>query len=210
MVEFASPVSSLPSPFPDSVPPTTTNDLYAMWVAGDGDRTDLLLRMRKLLLQHAARVCWDVLHQENDHLIQEMVDDLLLELDKFNGKSKFSTYAHSRFRYRCIDEFRYQIRNLGDSLTESHVDWATDGVSETTAADVAGFKHYADQLNGSDPNTALSVSEYMDGLPVREREVVEARLEGHTFKEISSMTGIPQTTVKRIWEERVGGVRGSS
>lgn len=156
----------------------------------EGDRFSFLYNeLRPHLIKHASAVCKNVLRQVEEHLVEEMVDDLLLEIDTFKGVSKdgtrpclFTTWAHSRFRYRCIDELRYRASNLGEPLS----------------SDIAQY-----EIGVEDK---LSLSELRERLTPQQQSIVQARLEGYTLDEIAAQTGMDRVRIHRIWHEVTEGL----
>jgi DNA-directed RNA polymerase specialized sigma24 family protein len=104
------------------------------------------------------------------------VDDLLMDLSLFEGRSQFSTWVHSYFRFRCLTELRYRNRNLGDPLVE----------------EIAWMNSKTDDL--------LTLARVQQNLSTKQQAVVQSRLEGYTAAEIASQLNISERTVYWIWE----------
>ena len=158
-----------------------TDLLYARWLEGP-DRDATIAELRVLLMDHAKRVIYKTLRQEDPHLAQEMVDDLTLELDKFRGASRFSTWAHARFRYRAITELRYQIRSLGKSL-DGMLDQAVEPAIEEQ----------------------LLMAELQQRLTPKQQQVVQERLEGYSFVAIGKHMGITTDAAYWAWQQVLEG-----
>src|SRR6202012_547255 len=87
------------------------NVLYQAWKEADASaRPQIEQNLLTLLRRHAAKVCWLVLHYHSDHLIEEIVEDAIINLPKFNGLSLFSTWFHACAMGTARVALRKQIR----------------------------------------------------------------------------------------------------
>jgi RNA polymerase sigma factor (sigma-70 family) len=166
--------------------------------------------LRPLLVKYASYICKQVLRQIDDHLVTEMVDDLLIEIDKFRGLSRFSTWAHSRFYYRCIVEHRYRDKNLGYSLEALVQAWDDYGPHyEDTSVGVAisesTIPHFG-QVERNLVEELFTLTEVQGELSEEQKSIVKARLEGYTFEEIGEQLGITRSVAFHRWREIVSVV----
>lgn len=160
--------------------------------------------LRPLLWKYARAIGHQSLNHIEDHLVDEMVDDLLMEIDKFEGRSSFSTWAYVRFRRKCIGEYRFMRKNLGESLDCLKEDWMESvGASESGPSGVgAGSGEYLDPYDqGEEPTqeTKVIVDEFKQRLSEKQLAVLEARLLGHTFVEIGEQLGFSGSRAHEIW-----------
>jgi RNA polymerase sigma factor (sigma-70 family) len=87
------------------------NAIYETWKKADKvTRPSIEQKMVPLLYRHASKICWMVLHSSEPHLIEEIVEDALMDLSEFEGRSLFSTWFHSRAVFRCRNEMRRLIQ----------------------------------------------------------------------------------------------------
>lgn len=162
------------------------NELHELWKAAPDESKFSLLweQLRPTLVPRARAVCKSVLRQVDENLVEEMVDDLLLEIDKFEARwneqyqrfSTFSTWAHARFLYGCYTELRYRQKNLGEPLIED--------LPEATSPELE----------------VLSRTEVAQRLSPVQQRLVQARIEGYTFEAIGVDMGINKQAVHRMWK----------
>lgn len=150
--------------------------LYARGIEVSGDFGYFYTNLRPALLKYAGAICKDVLRRVDEHLVIEMTDDLLMDMAVFEGRSQFSTWVHSYFRFRCLTELRYRNKSLGEPLVE----------------DVAWMNHETDDQ--------LTLAEIQQGLSTKQQAVVQARLEGYTAAEIAGQMGLSERGVYWLWE----------
>lgn len=140
----------------------------------------------------------------DDHLVDEMVDDLLLDLRSFKGDSKLSTWAYVRFRRRCITEYRYGRKNLGDSLDSLKDDWLDSQSKDQYSMHTGGTEFTGDPYEKTEEATqeqAVIVAEFKQRLPERQLTVLDYRLLGYTFEEIGECLGVSGARAQQIWTQ---------
>jgi RNA polymerase sigma factor (sigma-70 family) len=143
--------------------------------------------LRPHLLRYARHVGRQTQKQVEAHLVEEMVDDLLIDIDKFRGDSAFSTWVFVRFRRRFIGEYRFTAGNLGDSLETLTEKW--DGEE---------FEFVPPEHPEEDER--LILEEFRARLPIRQREILDARLAGHAFEEIAELLAMSKSGVFESWQ----------
>lgn len=175
--------------------------IEALYLRGKGEADPFAfyyVNLRPLLWKYARTIGRQTLDQVEDHLVDEMVDDMLMSIGNFNGGGKFSTWAYVGFRRRFIDEYRYQVKNLGSSLDSMQDDWEakTDLDEEATSPYEPSFEPDIEQQ--------LIVNEFKDRLSDRQRAVLDARLEGSSFEEIAAQLSISDSRAHEIWVHVLG------
>lgn len=107
------------------------DDAYTRYSDGDSGAYD---ELRTLLAAHAHAVMFSVLRHSDKTLVLEAVNEVLLSLDKFEGKSKFTTWAHRIMLRVAYQSRRKQRRNKEISLNTPGMDFPTSptiGYSDT-------------------------------------------------------------------------------
>lgn len=176
------------------LPPETdrwkaVNDLYRQWKdTSENERDGIVHRLYPHLKRHAEWMVWDILRRSDPHLASEMVNDLILELPTFGGRSKFSTWAHSHFKYRCIDELRYRKRRPEESW-DAHTEL------------------FREQHEPSEDGTAvddwIQIEQLLTELKPRELEIAEAIVRGETLEAIGKQHERTKAGVRHILKERI-------
>lgn len=138
--------------------------------------------LRPHLLKYAQTIGRLVTRQVEEHLLEEMVEDILMKIPEFNETSKFSTWAFVSFKNRFIDEYRYQEGNLGEDL-EIVPDGPDSEHQETTL------------------EQDVIVADFVETLTPRQRMIWEMYRDGYTQEEIGSSLQISQPRVTQIWEQ---------
>lgn len=151
--------------------------------------------LRPLLMKYALTIGRSTTTQVEYHLLEEMVEDLLMDLSKYNGTVKFSTWAYTVFRNRFIDEHRYQTGNIGESLESVQSDWEA-----RQPEDAEYFTDPYTKVEESTLERDTIVAEFVDSLAPRQRIVWEMYRDGHTQAEIGESLGIRQQSVDEIWQ----------
>jgi RNA polymerase sigma factor (sigma-70 family) len=159
------------------------NDMYDQWkMASTNEREGLYRQFDALLQRHAERVVWMILRRKDHQLVREMVNDLLIEIDTFAGRSKFSTWVHSRFRFRCIDELRWMRKNLGASLEQMQA---------------TGFQYAPTVEVGQDIENEMFVEERLQSLEPTDQTILRMRLAGADHTQIAKQMQCSSSTVFR-------------
>tara|TARA_R100000306_G_C4305128_1_gene107211 strand:- start:19 stop:486 length:468 start_codon:yes stop_codon:yes gene_type:complete len=125
---------------------------------------------------------------EKDDYIQAGRIGLWKALNKFskNGGSKFSPYAWNPIRWEIIKEIR-----------TSKAKYNTVSVDECN--------QYTDIKE--DPKTSTFWELLPSNLTQAESQVIELRLEGYNFKEISSKLNRHRSQIKKIFYSAIGKIR---
>lgn len=179
--------------------------LYLQGKGQDDPFSFYYANLRPLLLEYAVAIGNQHHKQIDDHQVTEMVDDLLMDLDKFEGKSSLSTWVYARFRNQWVKEFRFQRKNLGSSLS---VDALKDRWQEYAGDNEAILVDGRENSNFTFANThhvdldqRIIVTEFKDSLSSRQLEILEARISGHTFEEIAEEMQLSKSRAHEIWSE---------
>lgn len=160
--------------------------------------------LRPYLWKYARAIGHQSMNHIEDHLVDEMVDDLLMDLGSFQGHSKLSTWAYVRFRRRCIGEYRYGRKNLGDSLDSLKEDWSDSRDAQQVSASGGNNGDGRDPYEKSEEasqETGVIVEEFKQSLSERRLKILEDRLLGYTFKEIGHRAGVTGTRAHEIWTQ---------
>lgn len=164
-------------------------------------------RLRPHLWKYARAVGHQSLNHIDDHLVDEMVDDLLMDFGSFKEESRLSTWAYVRFRRRCIEEYRFGKKNLGDSLESLKEDWASSRDSQSysvTGGNNDDGRDPYEQAEEAYQETDVIVDEFKQRLTFKELSVLEDRLLGHTFEEIGERQGFTAGRAHQIWSQVLG------
>lgn len=179
--------------------------LYLQGKGQDDPFSFYYANLRPLLLEYAVAIGNQHHKQIDDHQVTEMVDDLLMDLDKFEGKSSLSTWVYARFRNQWVKEFRFQRKNLGSSLS---VDALKDRWQEYAGDNEAILVDGRENSNFTFANThhvdldqRIIVTEFKDSLSSRQLEILEARVSGHTFEEIAEEMQLSKSRAHEIWSK---------
>lgn len=182
--------------------------LYLQGKGQDDPFSFYYANLRPLLLEYAVAIGNQHHKQIDDHQVTEMVDDLLMDLDKFEGKSSLSTWVYARFRNQWVKEFRFQRKNLGSSLSlEANIDRNTgykDGQSmDTESRTLDYFTPHAPYTSASAPDMAdqLIVEDFKNSLSARQLDILESRIAGHTFEEIADELQLSSSRAHEIWTQ---------
>ncbi len=163
-------------------------DLVDAARGGDRDALDRLLRRQQPLVY---AVCCRILGNETDALdaTQDALIAIVRGLNRFDGRSKFSTWAYRIATNTCLDELRRRRRRPTIGLTDHEWDERADTgrVDEQVSAKV-------------DVDAALQAI-----LPEFRAAVVLRDLCALDYAEIAEVLGIPPGTVRsRIARGRAG------
>lgn len=158
------------------------NVLYEAWKEAAPDtRQEAAQNLLPYIRSHAAKVCWMVLHRYQSDIVSEIADDALLDLEKFEGRSLFSTWFHVRAVRRCRLELRRARRRKEVSLSDPNI-------KNLLARDTHDVRS--------------SVGAILDRLSPEDREFIRLKIEeGLTDKELSDAMGISRQAVQRLWKE---------
>jgi RNA polymerase sigma factor (sigma-70 family) len=140
---------------------------YERWLL---DKTDEnFLSLRGLLVTHAAKVLWMMMHSGDNHLAQEFADDLLLSIAEFRGDSLFSTWTHGVFLNRGREEVRRLRREKRQQPPP-----------------------YNNPLSAEE---RLIEKEFLDNLLPEDRAVCRLLAQGLSEREIAYELAVPKSTV---------------
>lgn len=160
------------------------NDLFEIWkVAPPEEREKIELRLMAFLRVHAAKVCWMVLHLYDPHLIDEIAQDAVMDLDSFEERSAFSTWFHSRATFRCRTQLKQNIQR-------KEVPMPVGGVESMLAL--------PDRASAME--TQVIVNELLDGLSSFERSLVELKVyEGLPDADVAENLGFTREWIQTSW-----------
>lgn len=170
----------MPGPNP-SIGDNPENVLYKTWKEADEvARPEIIQAMLPLLRRHASKVCWMVLHCYNPTLVEDIATDALLDLEKFEERSLFSTWFHTRALFRCRSEVR-TIRRRKEVPFETS---AAGGKHGTPAS-----QEFAAEL--------FSVA---NTLTDREQRLLSLKMEeGYTHQQIADELQLNTVYVRQLW-----------
>jgi RNA polymerase sigma-70 factor (ECF subfamily) len=160
----------------------------------EGDRL-ALLRVSRLINGFLGR--WNAydFRDEWDDLIQEVVlaAGLAMRDGKLRERGAIVGYLRTTARFKFVDRLKRHLRCSEDET----LPWeeVVEGPLEPSASE-------------ADPHTARDVRQALDQLPEKRREaVVAVYLEGRTYEEASTSTGIPLGSLKRYLREGLAQLR---
>lgn len=155
------------------------SSLVAAAQAGDRAALDALLRRH---YDHIYAVCRRITGQDADaaDAAQEALLAIVRGLPRFDGRAKFSTWAHRIAHNACIDELRRRGRRPDPGLPDLETRPRTDGPAlDESVAD------------------RLRTDEALQALPEDFRAAVVLRDQlGMDYAEIAEVLGIPPGTVR--------------
>lgn len=159
------------------------NALYEIWKAAPKEaRADIEARLIPLLRRHASRVCWLVLRGNHVDYIEDVVQDAIIDLASFEGRSSFSTWFHARALNRFRNQLRTQSRSREVSLERS---------PESVQAATPQFEYI---LLGQAMFEDISLSE-------EDKEMLRMKfIDGMTDREIAETIGKSFSGVHQRWE----------
>jgi len=167
-------------------PDNPENALFSLWeLSSEEERPAIALKMMPALRRHASKVCWMVLHFHDPHLIDEIVQDTILELDRFEKRSSFTTWFHSRALNRCRVELKKIIRRREVPFTGNE-----ERIEEVGGS---GF-HY-------DANDSILLDQITKKLSPKERKILTMKISsGYTDKEIAEILGYTRQWIQTEWK----------
>ncbi len=155
---------------------------------------DLLERYRRPLYNFILRHLGD--RSRAEEVLQETLLRAVHRADRFEGKSRFSTWLYTIARNLCIDTSRKLVfrrhRSLDEPLRgrDGGEAGATLGDRVTDGAPDVGRLAESARLRAA-------VVEAVEALPPEQREVFLMReVQGMPFKEIAQVVGVSENTVK--------------
>jgi len=177
-------------------------DLVASAVAGDAGALDtLVLRHRGRIVRACAG---HVGAAEAEDLAQDVLLRIVSSLDRFDGRSKFTTWMHGIVRYACIDHMRRRGRRREQPLHGRSASGRFTAPVERVPARRTGVDVRAIRAEVRTPVAAA-----LDALPAELRAVfVQRTLEGRTFAAIAEREGIGVPTAKSRMRYAVERLRG--
>src|SRR5579859_5249158 len=93
----------------------TEDSLYGMYrsARNEGkDGQDVLVALYPVVREHIEKVVWIKMHEFAPDLAAEAANEVLLNIDKFRGDSKFSTWVHAFARNYAYDEIQKRKREV--------------------------------------------------------------------------------------------------
>lgn len=191
-------------PVNDSVPELDA-DVLRRAQAGDQAAFGQIMRLHH---ERTFRLTYAIVHNEADarDICQEVWLTVWKQLKTFRGDSRFTTWLHPIITRRSLDHLRKRRRWFDRFLPFATGDESVATVPEPFTTDDA-----RQQAEGHD--TVSRVRAAIASLPPKQRVVLALReLEGLTYEEISTATGVPTGTVmsrlfhaRRLLAEKLGG-----
>ena len=131
----------------------------------------------------------------SEDLVQDVFVKVVQSAAEFKHESRFSTWAYTIARNLCIDHLRKMSLRQHPSLDQARGD-APDG---PTLLDRTADAHPSASVERSVIGAQIgkSIARCVEELPQEQREVFLLREVGNLpFKEIATITGVPENTVK--------------
>ena len=183
------PVPSLPPTEPDAA-------LLRRAQAGDEAAFGAVMRSH---YERTFRLVYAIVRHEADarDICQEVWLTVWKQLPAFRGEAKFSTWLHPIATRRALDHLRKRRRWYDRFLPFATGDDTVESAPEPVTTDDAGRQSEANE------RTVL-LQRALASLPPKHRAVLALReVEGLSYEEIASATGIPAGTVmSRLYHAR--------
>jgi RNA polymerase sigma factor (sigma-70 family) len=159
------------------------NVLFEAWkTSTPQERSALEYQILQSVRRHASKVCWMVLHSHQPDLIDEIAQDVLMDLGSFREQSAFSTWVHSRARFRCQSQFKQNRQRREVSITA-----------------LPSTQLYASERD-SNMFLKVLVQELLANLSVFERQLVDLKVdEGLSDAEIGLRLGFTREWIQKSW-----------
>ena len=125
-------------------------------------------------------------YHESEDVFQDVMAKLYFSMETFRGRSSFSTWLFSIARNQCLDKLRK--RKMRSFISYFVPEFLLNFTSRSGKSPDAVVL---------DNDARRAVLEAVDTLPETQKEVVILKYGcGFTFGEISSITGIPESTAR--------------
>jgi RNA polymerase sigma factor (sigma-70 family) len=160
------------------------DELYDRWTqASPEERPEIERQLYPKLMKHARAVVWMELEEENPDLVQEIVA-AAMRLDRFAGKSKFSTWVQGIAKNQIKEELRSRTRRR--RVIDENVEFDEEG-------EIVGWEPL-------DHTIDMTLEELGEGLSDEEKVLYNAMLDGKEQNEIAAELGTLTTrTVAFTW-----------
>lgn len=154
------------------------NSLYATWKAAldEKESRERLNDLVQALQRHAGAVVWTILHEQNQELAQEAVQQAILKEHTFRGEAKFSTWFQRIVTTTCYGVLRERKRRSEVPLSEL----VELGVE-------------------SEVESQILTSERLARLTPRQRSLVSLKEAGMTDQEIADTLGLSRVYVSKVF-----------
>jgi RNA polymerase sigma-70 factor (ECF subfamily) len=179
-----------------STPPQIDPDVLRRAQTGDEAAFGVLMRTH---YEPIFRLVYAIIRNEADarDVCQEVWLTVWKQLPGFRGDAKFTTWLHPIATHRALDHLRKRRRWFDRFLPFSTGDDTVESVPEPVTTDDA-----RQQTEGNERTAQLKRA--LDSLPPKHRAVLALReIQGLSYEEIASATGIPAGTVmSRLYHAR--------
>ncbi len=183
---------------PDQPPPISEPDAELLRRAQSGDEAAFGVIMRTHY-EKSFRLVFAIVRHEADarDVCQEVWLTVWQQLAGFRGEAKFSTWLHPIATRRALDHLRKRRRWFDRFLPFATGDDTVESAPEPTTTD-----DVRQQAEGHERSARLRRA--LDALPPKHRAVLALReVEGLSYEEIASATGLPAGTVmSRLYHAR--------
>jgi len=121
-----------------------------------------------------------IFHEENEELAVTITGDVLMTLNRFNGKARFSTWVDSVARRMCHDEMgaRYKAPEFLDELS---------------------VKERNSLFSVEDPEASVRLRELFNQLDTNQKALLSGKLEGLSGEELGGLFGITTHAIELRW-----------
>jgi RNA polymerase sigma factor (sigma-70 family) len=166
------------------------NVLYAAWKEAEPwEKAAIESRLFNVLRSHASKVCWMVLRDRRPDFVDEIAEDAIMDLPRFEGLSQFSTWFHSRAFNRLNDERRKRLTRKEAPLEGDPTKGAESSVLPIVVPDT---------------DQKILVQQLLAMLTDRDAEIVRLRFfEGMSTQEIAVLLGVDKNYVHNAWLKRI-------
>jgi RNA polymerase sigma factor (sigma-70 family) len=181
----------LPPPEEVAEPKTDENERYEQWRdSPEEQKKELAGQLYGSVLRHAKAVIWLTIHEVQDNLASELAATVIMQLPRFKGEAKFSTWVHRIILNHCYQLIRqrkvakkrfYVSEDLEDdiNLKDSKAEAAFEGVEK--ALDSGRLEHL------------------IRALPKKDYVLLHCRLDEMTMAETALKLGDSEDAVESRW-----------
>jgi RNA polymerase sigma factor (sigma-70 family) len=166
--------------------PSTNGNVNATFAAylnaTDLNRSELEDALIKSLEKYAKKIVWLTLHDTRPDIVNESVHFILVHLNDFRGKSKFSTWVFTIVRRRCYGELQRKISRK-ETLFSEFKDHQVDALATY-------------ELDG---DAKMTLDRLRRGLSKPENDLIEFKLHGYTNREIAQEMATTMSAIDGRW-----------
>jgi RNA polymerase sigma factor (sigma-70 family) len=157
---------------------TTLDGLYAEFLAASEDRK---AQARETLVMGMYREAWPIiwskLHGAHPDIVADSVSKAALNLDKFRGEARFSTWFYKIVMSFCNTVLRAKLLKPTEISLEQLAEEGAEPIIEVENAD----------------NAKIELTNLLEKLDATDRKLIALKAEGKTYPEIAEALGLKTT-----------------